>query len=544
MEDADRQLGSRRDDSAQHPIRLVYCLCMDLIGSTQAGLQLTTQRLDRFNAALIEQIQPHVDYLGLGDALIKFTGDGWLVMTEAPDSVPGLCCLAVIMANRFQEEMSQKTGIAVDHIPALRLTVCCGRDIRVELAGGGWDWAGDSARRATRASGYCYPNEILIDETVRLHVFRDFQLADAALEDRPPEYRPKRVEEPIPLHTLRGLKPSAGVESDAPECYVYTLRAVGRVQEAAALVSLAANHLAEEGTKRLTDQVDQQEELHRWNRLLHSAPLYHSALDVLRTAATEGIQPNVVTYSSLISISPDYDTASRWLETMKDEGIQPDVVTYSSLISISPDYDTASRWLETMKDEGIQPNVVTYSSLISISPDYDTASRWLETMKDEGIQPDVVTYNSVLSRDLSDAPAAKLLDWYLSQQYHPEEPIQAAIASYRKAGLIQEALLLALHYPHLQAARKVIRTNPDDALSFFESVCDSDPDDANGPYALGIALMELGREEEAQPHLARALVLARAGRRKAAIERCLSEIAAQHARESPSSTGDGLCSSQ
>lgn len=135
---------------------LVYCLCMDLIGSTEVGLELTTAQLDRFNLSLVEQIKPHLENLGLDDALLKFTGDGWLLMTKAEEDeeVRALCCLATIMAKRFQDEMSEKTGMSLDFIPPLRLSICSGRDIRVDLPNGRKDWAGDSARVATRASAY------------------------------------------------------------------------------------------------------------------------------------------------------------------------------------------------------------------------------------------------------------------------------------------------------------------------------------------------------------------------------------------------------
>ncbi|MCD5417690.1 hypothetical protein LR021_05010 [Candidatus Bipolaricaulota bacterium] len=158
----------------EHSVGFVFCLSIDLIGSTEAGLKLTTQRLDSFNISLVNQIRPHLEKLGLTDALIKFTGDGWLVMTEKPKKVSALCCLATIMATRFQDEMSQKTGIVKDKIPSLRLGICSGRDIRVELPDGRKDWVGHSARRATRASGCCLPNEILINASVYDGAFRNF----------------------------------------------------------------------------------------------------------------------------------------------------------------------------------------------------------------------------------------------------------------------------------------------------------------------------------------------------------------------------------
>src|ERR1039457_6440812 len=98
----------------------VSCLCIDLIGSTKAGLSRTTQQNDTFNQALVDQIKPHLQELGLDKALVKFTGDGWLVMTSDTNQRPALCCLALIQANRFQSEMSKFTKVPADKIPSLR----------------------------------------------------------------------------------------------------------------------------------------------------------------------------------------------------------------------------------------------------------------------------------------------------------------------------------------------------------------------------------------------------------------------------------------
>ncbi len=58
-----------------------------MIGSTKRGLKLRSWELDRFNQALIDHIRPHIDALGLKHAVVKFTGDGWLVMSPTAASM-------------------------------------------------------------------------------------------------------------------------------------------------------------------------------------------------------------------------------------------------------------------------------------------------------------------------------------------------------------------------------------------------------------------------------------------------------------------------
>ena len=77
---------------------------------------------------------------------------------------------------------------------------------------------------------------------------------------------------------------------------------------------------------------------------------------------------------------------------------------------------------------------------------------------------------------------------------------------------------LALDYPHLEAARTVFRSHAAEALEYLTRVVDEDPGHANGRYALGLALLEMDRPEEALRHLGLARELARPGPRIAALD--------------------------
>jgi tetratricopeptide (TPR) repeat protein len=462
------------DNQREPSACLVYCLSVDLIGSTDAGMKLSTRGLGSFNMSLVEQIKPHLENLELTDALVKFTGDGWLLMTDKVDRVPALCCLSIIMANRFQDEMSRKTGIAIDKIPPLRTAICAGIDLRVRLPDKRTDWVGDSARRAVRASGYCSPNEILIAGTIRDIVFRDFATKLVDLEQR--QQQPKKTEEIFPLHVLGEVNPEVAADSEAPGYFVYTLDTIGKKEEAAAVAQQGEERLIDAATKLSTSKKEiPQEILRKWNRLISNIGDYSTALEMLRGGQAVGFAPDVVTYNTLISKAPDYDEAKGWVGAMLQDDIQPDVVTYNTLISKAPDYDEAKGWVETMLQDGVLPNVVTYSTLIFKAPDYDEAKGWVETMLQDGVLPNVVTYSTLFGKDLSGKSADEIISWYLAQAYHPEKPIQIAIATYRKSHHIDQALRLALDYPHTEAARKVMRENVWEALTYFSNISKRDP---------------------------------------------------------------------
>ncbi|MDY6834278.1 MAG: hypothetical protein SVY53_05685 [Chloroflexota bacterium] len=580
------QMDRRREGA--HSVRMVYCLAMDLIASTETGLRLVTAKLDSFNMSLVEQIGPHLENLELSDAVIKFTGDGWLVMTDNADNVPALCCLATIMVHRFRDEMSRKTGLSTDSIPSLRLTICAGRDLRVRLPDGHKDWVGDSARRAVRAAGYCVPNEILIDETVRYLVFRDFDVQPVDLQARSKSQQPKKAEEVFTLYHLGELHSELAAESEAPGYFVYTLEAIGKI-EAAALVARRGSERMIHEANRMTSPMDIiQRRLRNWNRLISNLGDYSTARQIIRSGSVAGLSPNVATYNAMISKSPDYDGAKSWVNTMREQGVLPniatfnalitkspdyktaiswldvmhrngiipDVTTYNVLIDRSPDYDTAKSWLNTMQQSGIHPDVGTFNSLIASSVDYEEAKSWFDTMHDQDVQPDIVTYNTLISKapdydaaqtlidamrnevvqpdsttysalfskDLSGHSADEILSWYSSQSQHPDGPIQSAIAAFLNGQRIDQALRLALEYPHLDMARRIVREYQDEALAYFEEIPEKDPRYGDALYALGVTLMELGREIEAQGYLKKAWRFATQGSRRSAIEDKLRQI--------------------
>jgi len=115
-----------------------------------------------------------------------------------------------------------------------------------------------------------------------------------------------------------------------------------------------------------------------------------------------------------------------------------------------------------------------------------------------------------------------LLRWYLGLRYHPAHPIKKAIAEYRKAGRVDDALRLALDYPHTDTALRTIRQYPERALAYFREVVKKHPDHPNGAYALGMALLGVGKAAEAAPWLRKAYDLAAPGQRKDELARHLA----------------------
>ena len=76
-----------------------------------------------------------------------------------------------------------------------------------------------------------------------------------------------------------------------------------------------------------------------------------------------------------------------------------DVYHYSAMLSHAADSAQADELLDQMSEAGVQPNVVTYNTLINKhqgNGQLDRARALLDSMAASGVRPDVVTYSSLI----------------------------------------------------------------------------------------------------------------------------------------------------
>ncbi len=224
----------------------VYCLCIDLVGSTRSGLRLSSGDSRRFYEALAEQITPHLRKTGLHGAVVKFTGDGWLVLTDS-SRARCLCAFAILMARTFDRQMRKRLGRPDFRIPALRLSIASALDFHLAVLDR-TDWVGDSARLAVRLNGYCRDNEVLVTSTVREAACRDFELRVLRLDQRPAP--PKPLEDPsVPVYALLGFSRSLERDPAPGPCYSHVLREIGRRGDGAPVAPLPFDGDAEPADK-------------------------------------------------------------------------------------------------------------------------------------------------------------------------------------------------------------------------------------------------------------------------------------------------------
>ncbi|HEY3373604.1 MAG TPA: hypothetical protein VGK02_00880, partial [Candidatus Aquicultor sp.] len=204
--------------------------------------------------------------------------------------------------------------------------------------------------------------------------------------------------------------------------------------------------------------------------LVARAPDYNTAKAWLSAMQDAGFQPDLSSYSALISKALDYEKAKFWLDAMLIDGIQPGLIAFNRLLTKAPDYENAAALIQMMQEEGIRTNVITYNSLITKAVDFATANSWFDAMKSDGIQPNIDTFNRLFSKNLAGKNAEEVLAWYKEHGIDSEDPIQVVISTYQKSGHIDQALKIALDYPYLAVARKLIRETMDAVFSYLETI--------------------------------------------------------------------------
>ncbi|CAM9270052.1 unnamed protein product, partial [Hapterophycus canaliculatus] len=149
---------------------------------------------------------------------------------------------------------------------------------------------------------------------------------------------------------------------------------------------------------------------------MSKAKQHHMAAEIIDT---EGLRKSLFAYNALISgcaSGRGYDRAMGYFSDMRREGVQPNEMTFSSLIATTRDGSEESpergyAALQMMKDAGLRPNTYCMNSLMAVNVQArqpNTALEIFKEMERDGIPRDVVSYNTAIAAcdKLRDAEAA------------------------------------------------------------------------------------------------------------------------------------------
>ena len=193
-------------------LMLTYTLALDLERSVRHAVEFTTDKRDAFNAAFVQQLCPSYRAYregrnGIEDFnVLKFTGDGWLLMARGEPAAKRLASLALSLLQRFESDMRALLGPSFenDPIPCLRAALCGGLDVPIVLPDGSGDYAGDSVRWAVRITEMYDPGKLFVNGTVNEMIGRNFnskrvgEISERELPDTIFEFSGEREALPLP----------------------------------------------------------------------------------------------------------------------------------------------------------------------------------------------------------------------------------------------------------------------------------------------------------------------------------------------------------
>lgn len=517
--------------------RTVIALVVDVIASTKFGLDLDLASFRRYNRAFAEQIWPNLKAFALENAIVKFTGDGWLIFVPDLEKTSAVVALAKTLSEVHQKELAATLEIEAAKLPAIRLAICTGDDEEITLSNQQIEWIGDSARRATRAAGCCAPNQLIVNSTIRDKVYRAFTSSPIDIHVLPENQRPKRWEEDFQIYAIGDLRAdfTASILADenpsdyAP--YVTYLHLTGHKAESEKTFEVVRDAISDaaimatgEATPTPVEQPTVPNIGAEMRKLLYVAPTSEMRDQVVRQMTKLKVAPSTATYNNLINRASSYPGSIEWFDRMRQEGVPPDVVTYSTLINLSPDLPTAREWYEEMRRAGIPPNEVTATSLAKSIKTLADADHLTSLLLAGNVFIGEGYYSALFSKLAETHGAQELLGWYVSQKYKRAPGLNGAIRTLASRHLLADACRIAFAFPYLGAARKVFRDHQEFAVKYFQEFLSRNEEPWNACYALGYCYLEGGRLKEALEMLVKALELSNSEKRSENIQQRIAEI--------------------
>ncbi|CAN0044183.1 unnamed protein product [Ectocarpus sp. 4 AP-2014] len=188
-------------------------------------------------------------------------------------------------------------------------------------------------------------------------------------------------------------------------------------------------------------------------------PRWPKALELLADMERRGVEPDVVTYNSLINVlrwGGQRDRALEILDGMNAKGgaggVRPDVITYNSAIAACAsggEWKKASQLIGEMRRKGLKPDRYSYTSAIhacSKAGNPEEALRLLRAMEASNVVPDVIAMTACMDALAAGGKWSKaitILDEMRSKGVTPNErTYKAAIQACGRGGQWQRALEL------------------------------------------------------------------------------------------------------
>jgi len=221
-----------------------------------------------------------------------------------------------------------------------------------------------------------------------------------------------------------------------------------------------------------------------------------------------------------------YQAGNEIYKKIQEQGYKRSLINWNKKLALANDYDNARIIFKQIKGTDLNPDEVTYTTLMNKVVDFEQAKEVLREMKDTGIVPDLFTLSTLFTKDIGEYTAREVHIWYVKEEkYHPSGPIEGLIKNLFLKSRLIDVYYLILHYPHLTISKKIVKENFREAISIYNKFRKENFYDEHIDYALGIAYFDQQKYQKAKKHLENALNKSTIVKQKKDIEELLAIIA-------------------
>ena len=442
------------------------CLYLDLIRSSELLVHADDLQYERFSREFERYILDELYYFEL-EHLGHLQGDSCILFGK-PALARAFVAFAKTLAHNFQKEMASLPRLMGMKIPALRLGVCIGRHLDANKMS-------DAARRAQRAAGCGHENDVIIDGEVREAV------AEAFPTQAIPPSKKMMEEESFPVFRVGTFNSRLADELDTDPSrngHLHYVRYLDRTayflqppqlfrKESQDLFRDYDKRCREPGTSASLANCAQLQETLR--RRIYKTPDEDARVEVSDALLLRRIGDPLRHYTLLIKLSPSYEEANRWYERLiADKNIEPDTITFNTLISKAPRYGTALHWFKEIGRFGKRPSHVTHTELLHLAPDFVAAKKHfnaLEELGKETVGPGKVAYTAMIALAPTYDEAKVFYDKLKASRVCTDAAVYNALIrkspDINTAEMWFECLRKAKHRPTERTFNSLIRLSPD-----------------------------------------------------------------------------------
>ncbi len=190
---------------------------------------------------------------------------------------------------------------------------------------------------------------------------------------------------------------------------------------------------------------------------------------------------------------------------MIEAGVEPDVVTYNTLIAAAKEYEQGRAVFDEMIEAGVEPDELTHSTLVSLVPEFESGCDLARELSERSLFCGLGFYSALFARPVLHLTSMELLAAYQSLPFRFEKSLQNPIRQYVNSGRLEDAIQICLFSPHLQSAQKFYKDSYEFCFSYLENLEQDGEDSDNFHYCFGIVSFLNDDFSRANKHLRVAL---------------------------------------